>query len=40
MGAAVDMVGAGFADTEEELVVELADELPIVLVEDVLLVLN
>jgi hypothetical protein len=40
MGAAVDMVDAGFADTEEELVVELADELPIVLVEDALLVLN
>jgi hypothetical protein len=38
--AAIDVVDAGFADTEEELVVELTVESSLVLVEDALLVLE
>jgi hypothetical protein len=40
VGAAIDVVDAGFADTEEELVVELTVESSLVLVEDALLVLE
>jgi hypothetical protein len=40
VGAAIDVVDAGFADTKEELVVELTVESSLVLVEDALLVLE
>jgi hypothetical protein len=40
VGAAIDVVDAGFADTEDELVVELTVKSSFVLVEDALLVLD